>query len=335
MVLRIHFTGEDLAHTRLAQRARPFLEVGLALWRLRQPAHAARSDAWQWEAARRLEPSLRRLTARHPRARCSDFLWTPTAAEDPREALETVLATPPAQVRKQVARACERYRTGSAWTHRLGDGFGALDHYGKLLRSVHNQVIKPSWHRIGTSAAPAWARHGPCLASAGIESVLARLEHCGAHWSPPVLHIDSPGDQDVHLGGRGLILIPTLLGGDPFLGTDPFDVEDGEPQRWLTFSLRRAEQPLPTADFTASGRPPQPLSTLLGRNRAAVLCAIAERPRRTTTQLSQRVGIATASASEHATILRAAGLTTAARHHNMVLHTVTAAGRSLLHACAG
>ncbi|MER5935146.1 winged helix-turn-helix domain-containing protein [Streptomyces sp. NPDC002054] len=55
------------------------------------------------------------------------------------------------------------------------------------------------------------------------------------------------------------------------------------------------------------------LSTLLGRTRAVVLCVIADHPACTTTQLAQRAGISPASASEHATTLRGAGLTALTR----------------------
>ncbi|MGW5697133.1 winged helix-turn-helix domain-containing protein, partial [Streptomyces asiaticus] len=108
MALRIHFTSEDLARTCMAQAPRPFLEVGLAFWSLRHPAHGARAEAWQRGVSERLAPSIRKLAARHPWVGCSDFVWTPTAAENPQEALETVPAVSPAQVQQQMAYLAER-----------------------------------------------------------------------------------------------------------------------------------------------------------------------------------------------------------------------------------
>ncbi|MFB9388350.1 winged helix-turn-helix domain-containing protein [Streptomyces coeruleoprunus] len=75
---------------------------------------------------------------------------------------------------------------------------------------------------------------------------------------------------------------------------------------------------------------PPALSALLGRTRAVVLCVIADHPACTTTQLAQRAGISPASASEHATTLRSAGLTTLTRERKAALHTLTHLGLTLL-----
>ncbi|MFJ3965661.1 winged helix-turn-helix domain-containing protein [Streptomyces sp. NPDC090036] len=82
---------------------------------------------------------------------------------------------------------------------------------------------------------------------------------------------------------------------------------------------RRVDAPVPPA-----------LSALLGRTRAVVLCVIADRPASTTTQLARRAGISPAGASEHATTLRAAGLTALARERKAALHTLTHLGLTLL-----
>ncbi|MER5968430.1 winged helix-turn-helix domain-containing protein [Streptomyces sp. NPDC002055] len=73
-----------------------------------------------------------------------------------------------------------------------------------------------------------------------------------------------------------------------------------------------------------------PSLALLGRTRAVVLCVIADHPACTTTQLAQRARISPASASEHATTLRSAGLTTLTRERKAVLHTLTHLGLTLL-----
>ncbi|MBA6434366.1 ArsR/SmtB family transcription factor [Streptomyces sp. GMR22] len=330
MPLRIHFTSEDLARTCMAQAPRPFLEVGLAFWSLRHPAHGARAEAWQRGVSERLAPSIRKLAARHPWVGCSDFVWTPTAAENPQEALETVPAVSPAQVQQQMAHLAERHQTPLAWTRHLSADSRALSQYHGMMHSVHERVIKPHWPQIDMPASAKRARMQD-LAEDGIDSLLASLDPRRIRWSPPVLELASPGQLDVRLGGRGLLLIPTLFAAPPFLGADPFNVKDTEAQRWLTFSLHRAELPS-TTQAPAASRPPRSLSALLGRTRATVLCVIAEQPNCNTTQLADRVGIATASASEHATVLRSAGLTAAVRHRNMVLHILTVTGHSLLSA---
>lgn len=70
------------------------------------------------------------------------------------------------------------------------------------------------------------------------------------------------------------------------------------------------------------------LSALLGATRAAVLEAIADGG--STTDLAQRLGISPSSASEHAAVLRGAGLVVSARSRNQVRHRLTPLGAALL-----
>jgi DNA-binding transcriptional ArsR family regulator len=87
---------------------------------------------------------------------------------------------------------------------------------------------------------------------------------------------------------------------------------------------------IPDHDARRSSSPA--LARLVGRTRAAVLFAARTRP--TTSELAQRVGISAASASEHATVLREAGLITTHRHRNTVRHTLTRIGVDLLRVVA-
>jgi DNA-binding transcriptional ArsR family regulator len=82
-------------------------------------------------------------------------------------------------------------------------------------------------------------------------------------------------------------------------------------------ALNRAE---PAADSK--------LAALLGRTRAAVLETVSSPC--TASELARQTGISLASASQHATVLREAGLLTTTRHRNAVMHTTTALGAALL-----
>jgi DNA-binding transcriptional ArsR family regulator len=70
-----------------------------------------------------------------------------------------------------------------------------------------------------------------------------------------------------------------------------------------------------------AGRRARPLEALLGRTRAAVLAALATTS--TSTELSARLGISTASASEHVGVLRDAGLVVSRRTGRTVQHALT------------
>jgi DNA-binding transcriptional ArsR family regulator len=70
------------------------------------------------------------------------------------------------------------------------------------------------------------------------------------------------------------------------------------------------------------------LTPLLGQTRAAVLHAIGTSC--TTTELARRVGVSPPSASEHATVLREAGLLSSRREGNRIVHRLTRLGLTLL-----
>jgi DNA-binding transcriptional ArsR family regulator len=71
--------------------------------------------------------------------------------------------------------------------------------------------------------------------------------------------------------------------------------------------------------------PPGSLRAAFGANRARVLACVATGA--TTSQIAGRLGSSPASASEHASVLRGAGLVTSRRLGPAVLHTLTPLGR--------
>jgi DNA-binding transcriptional ArsR family regulator len=89
----------------------------------------------------------------------------------------------------------------------------------------------------------------------------------------------------------------------------------------------------PMAHDTAVGRPSHlrpSLGALLGRTRTEVPESLAEHHAMTTTELTHCVGIAPATASHHAGVLREAGLLNTSRAGQAVLHTLTRLGLALL-----
>ncbi|MFI9626317.1 winged helix-turn-helix domain-containing protein [Streptomyces sp. NPDC052042] len=74
----------------------------------------------------------------------------------------------------------------------------------------------------------------------------------------------------------------------------------------------------------------QPLGTLVGSTRAAVLQALTVSL--TTSELARCVGVTPGSASQHASVLRRAGLVSTTRTHTSAIHTLTPLGAALLRA---
>jgi DNA-binding transcriptional ArsR family regulator len=164
----------------------------------------------------------------------------------------------------------------------------------------------------------------------GVEQLLSQANPHRMYWNPPVLEIPTRGDNNeynLHLDGRGLLLVPSAM------LTRPVVHYDAEPQPAVTYPvsydrpLRRltafAPKPAPT-------RATAPVAALLGHTRAAVLNAIAEHPGCSTKELAAFTRLAPSSASEHATVLREAGLITTIRHRNTALHSPSQLGLNLL-----
>ncbi|OAH10700.1 hypothetical protein [Streptomyces jeddahensis] len=155
----------------------------------------------------------------------------------------------------------------------------------------------------------------------GTEGILQNLGPT-LQWRRPVLHTVYPEDRDLHLGGRGLLLVPSYFcWGNPVT----FGATTLEPI--LLYALNHEPHPSTLPEEFGSGAP---LAALFGRTRAAVLRAAAVGA--TTSELAHAAAVSAPSASQHATALRNAGLITGHRHATSVLHTLTPLGAALLRA---
>jgi DNA-binding transcriptional ArsR family regulator len=124
--------------------------------------------------------------------------------------------------------------------------------------------------------------------------------------------------QDQVLAGRGLLLVPGF-----FCWRTPVTLVDPELPPVLVYPIDRDCR---VVDRGKGGD--RSLIALLGRTRTAVLTAVGGGG--TTTELSRRSGTSLASASEHATVLREAGLSNTRRDGGSVEHTLTPLGEAVL-----
>jgi DNA-binding transcriptional ArsR family regulator len=168
------------------------------------------------------------------------------------------------------------------------------------------------------------------LAFEGSDRLLASLQNQWIRWRPPVLEVLVPGRIELYLEGRGIALVPSV-----FVGQVPRlheHINDSKAAPWLVLPV--ADQGIGHARLWGGPRPggtaPPALAALVGRNRAAVLASIADGC--TTTELADRVGISVAAASQHASVLRDAGLIVTRRQGSAVLHVLTPLGTDLLEA---
>lgn len=332
MAYRIHFTVQDLARTRLAEGPRPLLELTTAISHLKTRSHPVRLGAWRRRAFAGLHPGARMVLDLVPARGWVPGFLSDADAGTPQELLERVRATPRAEVRASLRHAA-RYRVLPAWARRLPDDAQFLSRLWDSLDHTCDHLLAPHWEQIRRWTAADRPLRARQVTTGGVEALLAAVNPPYVHWAAPVLDVTlaSGRDDDLHLDGRGLLLVPSVFGLDT-----PCVSPDSHPQPVLTYPVRPSGQrgsvdAAPLFGDTGTGPgPAATLGSLLGHTRAAVLATVAGHPGCSTTEIAARLGIAKASASEHATTLRRAGLVETTRHRNAALHSPTPLGLGLL-----
>jgi len=190
-------------------------------------------------------------------------------------------------------------------------------------------TLSPHWPVLQQQAVLTHDQHAATVAERGVGALLRSLGP-DVIWEYPVLRypIFAPHNvrgEDVFLRGQGLILMPSVFlrrsAGLWLQHTSP------EAPPVLSYPVGQDFRVIPWSRV----EPPsdQPLATLIGPTRAAVLREL-DQGSFTTTQLAQRLQISMATASEHAGILRDSGLTASHREGRRVYHALTSLGRALL-----
>jgi DNA-binding transcriptional ArsR family regulator len=317
-VLRIHISGEDLARIRIAERPDPMWETVLSAHRFRDRRGPHVYGEWRERARQRIGALPGTLRALVPtRGYFPDFL-TPTEGSDGWEAaLDAVCSTPRRQLEAELARVeAGQQRALPRWARALAAGEReVVERLAADLVRYHREVVANTavWPRVEAEVDADRAVRVRNLLSGGAEGLLRGLRPV-LRWNPPVLEADYPVDRDVRPEGRGLLLIPSY-----FCSRNPVAYADPALPPVLVYPIEHTSRP--ASDHAALGR-------LLGSTRARVLRCIEQGT--TTGELARRARVSPASASQHASVLREAGLVVSVRRGNEVLHTLTPLGAGLL-----
>jgi DNA-binding transcriptional ArsR family regulator len=316
LVLRIHLTSDDLLRTTIAPAPSPVWEIIHSLRLLQYPGPPPRLPGWRSRGLSRLSPGMAPLLDLVP-ARDStvpDFLTPVAAGTDLETGIDAVLSTPRARAHAEllplVSAGLVPHRVRTLWD---GDA-AAWRRLGHAFREYHEALIAPHWASLRAQVDADRAARGHALATGGIGRVLRTLDH-RLRWDAGTLSYECAygGDLEVAFDGQGMVLQPSLFAHEPTL-------------------LQVAGHPpvvcYPIALQGGSPQAKEPLVALLGRTRAAILTVTADGA--TTTELARRTGVSLASASQHAGVLRSAGLIATRRVGPAVLHTLTPLGASLL-----
>ncbi|MFD7895692.1 ArsR/SmtB family transcription factor [Streptomyces sp. NPDC059743] len=330
-MLRIHFTGKDLGGVRMAAGPDPLWETILSFHRIRDRRGPLVFGEWRKETRTRLKGETVPISALVPRrGYFPDFLTPIEGRAGFETGLDALRATPPERVRAELALlAVGRAGTGHHGAGHLGAGHhgagqeggyepgaGRLGALVDALRTYHRAAIEPYWPHIRARTEADRALRGRALLDGGADELLGTLPPM-LRWRSPVLEADYPVDRELRLDGRGLLLQPSFFcRGTPVVHRDP------TLPPVLVYPVTHSDAPAVTE------RPGPSLGRLVGHTRSAVLRAIEHGS--TTSELARRTGVSLASASQHACVLREAGLVVTLRHGNAVLHTLTPLGAALL-----
>jgi DNA-binding transcriptional ArsR family regulator len=329
--LRIHFTAEDLARTRVAARPDPLWELVLSLHKIGTSTGGLAFEPWRRvvsSVAPAHRPKVNRGMVRElvpRRGDFPDFLTPPEAELGLDGGIEAIMHAPKVRLNADLE-FIARTRALPAWTRDLAASSPtALSDLGRELRAYHDVYLAPFWPVIRAHVDADRALRARAFLDGGCEAVLASLRPA-ARWERPVLEASYPVDWDVHLGGRGLTLVPNY-----FCWHNPVTLIDQDCSRPVLIYPVDHDLTLSAAVSPVAGPARKRLAALLGRTRGAILLLLADMC--STGEIARRFGLSAATVSLHTTALREAGLITTRRDGHTSLHVLSPLGTALCHSC--
>ncbi|MEV2211558.1 helix-turn-helix domain-containing protein [Streptomyces sp. NPDC050997] len=328
-MLRIHFTDADLASVRVASKPDPLWEVASTLYRFQSRRglgafadwhRAAREDLHRQGLAAAVRGLLMPLFPRG--SYFPDFL-TPAEADEGLDAgLDAIMSASGERVRAELS-TLDRVAGVPADAARLVGTDGRRE-LVDMIRAYHATAVAPYGERMQAHVDADRSLRARALLEGGVDGLLTGFQPW-MHWRRPILEVDYlADDRDLHLAGRGLLLVPSY-----FSWGGPVSLADPTLPPVLTYSLHHTTPDPVGRDARAAKAP---LAALLGTTRAAILQAVATGA--TNGELARAVSVSAANVSHHTAVLRDSGLIASRRHANSVLHTLTPAGAALLRTSA-
>ncbi len=210
----------------------------------------------------------------------------------------------------------------------------AMDAVARVVHRFERVAVAPYWAAMTAAAAMAAAAWSRVISSGGVERFLLSLHpahrlpyiiinNSGLYRCPPtcphrVVWRAGSKTNINRVGPGGLIIRPSLLGTAIGIWSNSVagEVCGLSVPVAVPSNVLRVTYPTPASE---------PLAQLLGSTRSWVLAACVD-TELTTTGLAQMVGISNSSASEHAAVLRSAGLVESHRTERTVVHRASPLG---------
>ncbi|MFJ9038060.1 helix-turn-helix domain-containing protein [Streptomyces sp. NPDC102406] len=324
-MIEFRFVVGDLARTSFAYS--PLQEAVYSLRCWRDPARYPHQRPW----LRRLGPAFGRQDTELLTALVAPSLWLPdflTPRPDrPRPAVERQLAelgrTPPDVVGAQFTAAYGSAPLPPVVRRGLADPAALLARIVAALDGYWRDCLAPDWWpRVHAVLEADLAHRGKILAEEGAGGLFASLDP-RLSWSGEVLTLVKKFDRhpwpeaDIEIGGRGLVLIPTMFALGAHTNIDPV----------LPPLLSYPARGRATISETPPPATGEAVTRLLGAARARLLHLLREPA--STTELAHRLGVTPGAVSQHLSVLYDAGLLTRARSGRSVRYVRSELGERL------
>lgn len=320
-MIELGLSVADLAATRFALS--PLWEVTASIRVLKSPAEHTLHRRWAKAAGPRLRGRDLRLLF--------DLVPVPTRG------LPAFLAPPPSTSTPDLALELAAMRTTGHDEVRAGLGMiprtpaiedfaadldAGLSRLETAIADYWEAALAPWWPRIRALCERDLLYRSRLLAEGGAKRLFADL-HPQIRWDPSgTLRIDNRQWEIAEaLGGRGLLLVPTVFGGERIFSVVA--------QPW-TPTVRYPPRGLATLWSGEAPAAPAALDGVLGPTRAALLAALAEPA--STTGLAERTGLSAGAVSQQLGLLHRAGLVSRHRTGRLVLYARTLTAEALLEA---
>ncbi|MGI3786796.1 MAG: DUF5937 family protein, partial [Janthinobacterium lividum] len=324
-LVRLTVGPDDLAQSRFA--ISPLWELVHALRALgTQDGRGGPAQPWVDRARDRFRTLQRTADVEavlvlQPRGYGVDFLLPPpsSVATTVGDLLEVVRTTPVEQARHEIARALEVGPPTSARVRQVLERDDVAVYLADVLAAAWRLVLAPDWPQLRAILERDVVHRAARLARDGWGAALADI-HPRIRYADGCVEISArAGEDDVDLGGRGLLLMPSV-----FVWPD---VAYGFDAPWPPALIYPARGVAALWSPQRAGAPGG-LARLVGATRAAVLAALDEPA--TTTQLVAALHLSVGGVGDHLAALRDAGVVSRARTGRSVLYTRTAVGDALV-----
>ncbi|ROO62744.1 ArsR family transcriptional regulator [Micromonospora sp. Llam0] len=275
----------------------------------------------RYQALRRAQPGIAALRALYrPHGYSADFVQPPPdgVGLSFTDQLAVIRRTPLDRARDEIGRSLDGRPppTGAAGRFLAADD--VVDRFADAIDAAWRALIAPDWPRLRAILERDVIYRAGRLTTYGWSAALAGLD-ARLHWDPESGTITVAGfaAERHRLGGRGLLLVPTVFGALSLHLDPPWPYAIGYRARGVAGLFGP-----PDADRAADG-----LDRLIGPGRAAVLRALAVPA--TTSQLAVQLGAAVGTVGGQLAVLRDAGLVHRTRIGREVRYERSALGDAL------